>query len=276
MLTVFADYADLKSPWYTRALARGRSPREGGRRGGGLAARGRGAGRPGRTRPSPRRDRRLDRDLEQGGAAERDGARAGASGPVPHRADPVPATAVGRASAPWRRCATSAWTGRATRAAWSARRCHEPPGCSLRRTPTRRWPRTGPDGLRSAPDERRTACLAEVRAGRLDEAAVESVLAAAGHRVRRRRTLVAGLTTREADVLALLVRGCPTGRSPSGWSSRRAPSARTSSTSSPRPGCPPVAPRSCSRCATAWSTRGTKHQSIARCDQQRSGLRHLA
>lgn len=57
------------------------------------------------------------------------------------------------------------------------------------------------------PDERRAGLLAEVRAGRQDEASVEHVLAALGHRVRRRRTLVAGLTAREADVLALLVRG---------------------------------------------------------------------
>jgi HD-GYP domain-containing protein (c-di-GMP phosphodiesterase class II) len=57
------------------------------------------------------------------------------------------------------------------------------------------------------PAERRVACLAEVRGGRLDEASVEAVLGAAGHHVRRRRTLVAGLTAREADVLALLVRG---------------------------------------------------------------------
>jgi HD-GYP domain-containing protein (c-di-GMP phosphodiesterase class II) len=48
---------------------------------------------------------------------------------------------------------------------------------------------------------------AEVRAGRLDGAAVGAVLEAAGHRLPRRREAVAGLTTREVDVLILLARG---------------------------------------------------------------------
>ena len=49
--------------------------------------------------------------------------------------------------------------------------------------------------------------LRESAAGRLDAAAVDAVLAAAGHQTRRRPNLVAGLTAREAEVLALLVRG---------------------------------------------------------------------
>ena len=48
---------------------------------------------------------------------------------------------------------------------------------------------------------------AEVSAGRLDGAAVDAVLDAAGHRVPRRRTAVAGLTAREVEVLVLLARG---------------------------------------------------------------------
>jgi HD-GYP domain-containing protein (c-di-GMP phosphodiesterase class II) len=48
---------------------------------------------------------------------------------------------------------------------------------------------------------------AEVRAGRLDGSAVDAVLAAAGHRVPRRKTAVAGLTAREVEVLILLARG---------------------------------------------------------------------
>ncbi len=47
----------------------------------------------------------------------------------------------------------------------------------------------------------------EVRAGRLDPAAVDAVLGAAGHRVGRRAVLPAGLTHREVDVLVLLARG---------------------------------------------------------------------
>ena len=48
---------------------------------------------------------------------------------------------------------------------------------------------------------------AEVRAGRLDGAAVDAVLAAAGHRLPRRREALAGLTAREVEVLILLARG---------------------------------------------------------------------
>ena len=47
----------------------------------------------------------------------------------------------------------------------------------------------------------------EVAAGRLDGGAVDSVLRAAGHRVRRRREWPADLTTREVEVLRLLARG---------------------------------------------------------------------
>ena len=58
------------------------------------------------------------------------------------------------------------------------------------------------------PAENATAEMrAEVRAGRLDGEAVDAVLAAAGHRVPRRRTALAGLTAREVEVLILLARG---------------------------------------------------------------------
>jgi DNA-binding NarL/FixJ family response regulator len=48
---------------------------------------------------------------------------------------------------------------------------------------------------------------AGVRRGRLDAEAVEAVLAAAGHRVPRRREGPEGLTRREVEVLRLLARG---------------------------------------------------------------------
>lgn len=47
----------------------------------------------------------------------------------------------------------------------------------------------------------------EVREGRLDAAAVDAVLRAAGHRGRRRVPLPEGLTRREAEVLVLVARG---------------------------------------------------------------------
>jgi DNA-binding NarL/FixJ family response regulator len=48
---------------------------------------------------------------------------------------------------------------------------------------------------------------AEVRASRLDGAAADAVLEAAGHRLPRRREGLAGLTAREVEVLVLLARG---------------------------------------------------------------------
>jgi HD-GYP domain-containing protein (c-di-GMP phosphodiesterase class II) len=47
----------------------------------------------------------------------------------------------------------------------------------------------------------------EVRAGRLDGDAVDAVLRAAGHRVRRRREWPCGLTAREVEVLRLVAQG---------------------------------------------------------------------
>jgi HD-GYP domain-containing protein (c-di-GMP phosphodiesterase class II) len=47
----------------------------------------------------------------------------------------------------------------------------------------------------------------EARAGHLDADSVEAVLAAAGHRVSRRSTASAGLTTREIEVLRLVAQG---------------------------------------------------------------------
>jgi HD-GYP domain-containing protein (c-di-GMP phosphodiesterase class II) len=55
--------------------------------------------------------------------------------------------------------------------------------------------------------EAETILRGEVRAGRLDGDCVEAVLQSAGHRVRRRRDAVAGLTPREVEVLRLLARG---------------------------------------------------------------------
>jgi DNA-binding NarL/FixJ family response regulator len=46
-----------------------------------------------------------------------------------------------------------------------------------------------------------------VRAGTLDGAAVDAVLAADGHRVRKKPATPAGLTVREVEVLAQVARG---------------------------------------------------------------------
>ena len=62
------------------------------------------------------------------------------------------------------------------------------------------------------PSERAAAVRSHVSAGRLDATAVHAVLSAAGHRVTRRPQMVAGLTGREVEVLQVLVRG---------WSNRQ-------------------------------------------------------
>ena len=56
-------------------------------------------------------------------------------------------------------------------------------------------------------DQASAQLRAEARAGRLDSAAVEAVLGAAGHRLPRRTEGPAGLTAREIEVLVLLARG---------------------------------------------------------------------
>ena len=69
--------------------------------------------------------------------------------------------------------------------------------------------RTEPRPHRPAMDAHRTAgaMLDDVRAGRLDGAAVDAVLAAAGQRAPGRREWPQGLTAREVQVLGLLARG---------------------------------------------------------------------
>ena len=61
-----------------------------------------------------------------------------------------------------------------------------------------------------ASDEIATHLREQVRAGRHDGEAVDSVLRAAGHRVRRRRGWPAGLTAREVEVLRLVALGMST------------------------------------------------------------------
>jgi HD-GYP domain-containing protein (c-di-GMP phosphodiesterase class II) len=58
-----------------------------------------------------------------------------------------------------------------------------------------------------SPEDAAAELRGEVAAGRLDGDAVDAVLRAAGHRVRRRREWPAGLTPREVEVLRLLARG---------------------------------------------------------------------
>jgi HD-GYP domain-containing protein (c-di-GMP phosphodiesterase class II) len=68
-----------------------------------------------------------------------------------------------------------------------------------------RSPRPHRDAMTS--DAAAATLREEVRGGRLDGEAVNAVLGAAGHRIRRRPELPAGLTPREADVVVRLARG---------------------------------------------------------------------
>jgi response regulator RpfG family c-di-GMP phosphodiesterase len=58
-----------------------------------------------------------------------------------------------------------------------------------------------------APDRAVKELRQEVKSRRLDGAAVDAVLASAGHRIRRRREWPAGLTAREVEVLRLVALG---------------------------------------------------------------------
>ena len=58
-----------------------------------------------------------------------------------------------------------------------------------------------------SPEDAARELRAEVKAGRIDAASAEAVLAAGGHRTARRPEGPAGLTPREVEVLRLVARG---------------------------------------------------------------------
>ena len=66
---------------------------------------------------------------------------------------------------------------------------------------------TRPHRLSAAAHEVEEHLRDQVKAGRLDGDAVDAVLRAAGHRVRRKREWPAGLTAREVEVLRLVAQG---------------------------------------------------------------------
>src|SRR5262249_24464691 len=113
------------------------------------------------------------------------------------------------------RCSTaSGWTVADTRADCPAARSPGRPGCSGPPTRTPRCASPGRTARPGRPRRRRPRCgprsrpaARTGRAGRLDGAAVDAVLEAAGHRLPRRREALAGLTAREVEVLILLARG---------------------------------------------------------------------
>jgi HD-GYP domain-containing protein (c-di-GMP phosphodiesterase class II) len=71
----------------------------------------------------------------------------------------------------------------------------------------RAWSEPRPHRAALSADQAGSRLRGEVTGGRLDGEAVDAVLRAAGHRVRRRRGAPAGLTPREVEVLRLVARG---------------------------------------------------------------------
>ena len=110
----------------------------------------------------------------------------------------------------WPPSTASAWMARAIPGASAAGRSRRQPGCLARPTRTRRCESPARTALPGPPTRPPGELRAEVRSGRLDGDAVEAVLSAAGHRVTRRASGVAGLTAREVEVLRLAARGLPT------------------------------------------------------------------
>ena len=73
------------------------------------------------------------------------------------------------------------------------------------------WSEPRPHRSAGTPVEVAERLRGEARAGRLDGAAVESVLRVAGHRARKRRVWPCGLSAREVEVLRLLAQGLSQG-----------------------------------------------------------------
>jgi HD-GYP domain-containing protein (c-di-GMP phosphodiesterase class II) len=71
----------------------------------------------------------------------------------------------------------------------------------------RAWSEPRPHRAALPPDQVTSRLRGEVTVGRLDAEAVDGILRAGGHRVRRRRDAPAGLTPREVEVLRLVARG---------------------------------------------------------------------
>ena len=205
-LEIFADYADLKSPWFlghSRAVAA--LAAEAARRAGTGHTGGR-AHRESRPRLPTRRDRRLGWHLGQARLPLVDGVGAGAYRPVPDRTRTLPTATAGRDRA-------LAGLG------------HErmdgsgyPRGLSGGAIPLAARVLAAADVYqalaearphRSALPQAQTSSRAARGRGRgvWTRVAVQAVLSAAGHQVRRRPSQVAGLTGREVEVLGLLVRG---------------------------------------------------------------------
>ena len=197
-------------------------------------------------RPGHRPPRRLEYDLGQARPAVTRGAGARAAPPVPRRAHARASAAPGRARGAG---------GDAPRALRRPRLPARPDGrgaagvgeAARRGGLLPGTPRAAAAPSARSPAESEAELRREVPAGRLDGDAVDAVLAAAGHRVGRRRQWPAGLTPREVEVLRLLARGSSSKQIARELVTLPRPRATTSSTSTRRPGHGPELGRASSR-----------------------------
>ena len=187
-----------------------------------------GAGRVRRARLPARHHRRLEPDRGTARAPLALEWERVEDGPVPDRAGTDAPAALGGVG-PSPACSTSGWTVPVS-AGLRAQRSRPRLGSWPPPRSTRRCARRGHIATRSSPEAARH-CSTGSCAGRLEPSAVDAVLAAAGHGPAPRRTWSAGLSAREAEVLALLVRGLPNKQIAARLSSRRGRWAATSSTS---------------------------------------------
>src|SRR4051794_38325923 len=94
---------------------------------------------------------------------------------------------------------TSEWMDRDTPGGSPVHRSHRLDGFWQRAAAYQQLAEARPNRPAQESSQRRAAVVREVDIGRLDGPSVEAVLTAAGHRTRRRRQSVAGLTAREME-----------------------------------------------------------------------------
>ena len=133
--------------------------------------------------------------------------RAGPAAPVPDRTDARPGDRAGPQPRHRRPPPRAAGRVRVPDRADGSLTGHRRPAFSLPPTSTTPRPRAAPHRPALTGAQAGAHLRQEVRAGRLDGAAVDAVLTAAGHRAPTRHAGPAGLTAREVEVLGLVAHG---------------------------------------------------------------------
>ena len=162
---------------------------------------------PCRVDPRPRSPRRVERRLGQARPADEPRVRAGPAASVPDRTDARPGDRAGPQPRHRRPSPRAAGRVRVPDRADGSLTGHRRPAFSLPLTSTTPKPRAAPHRPALTGAQAGAHLRQEVRAGRLDGAAVDAVLTAAGHRAPTRHAGPAGLTAREVEVLGLVAHG---------------------------------------------------------------------